>query len=229
MKDNRVIWKVSCLGVWIGDRVNIECNLHLAVESAIRAQLAYNRRIEDIRKQLQEEDEYHLREIWQLLERALEHAKEGDRFNMEKCFKSTKIHAASLSTTPINYSVLEQRIQEIQTIFDDTNENDLVMSVQISSRRPLTSLPSNKTNNTDELEDDDIMVEEVLGIDEIVANRIREAESKGNVIYIDCAEDSREDDVVDEVLFDDDQETKNQVVRPSGREKSFSFHDILWK
>mmetsp|Transcript_16092 Transcript_16092/g.24320 ORF Transcript_16092/g.24320 Transcript_16092/m.24320 type:complete len:317 (-) Transcript_16092:19-969(-) len=139
-----------------GNRCLMDLRLNTAKNSAIAAGAidAYEKQSLQVRESFKNEKEFHQREVESNLERAMQYAKDGD-----KTFMKLRLHAAQEHAKSVGYQEIGTRQAEIQS----------VCNTKIASK---------------ETEEADILIEKELDVGEVIAKRIDEATSKGEVIDI---------------------------------------------
>ncbi len=152
---------------------------------------AYHTQAAYIQSQLRNEKEYNLKKIEGCLSSASQHAKEGDKVLMDFYLEVGREYAVACNTLSAYYmrarNVKNQVHHENENGYYGTEtvaENNVQRSSCTHTRRSLQILTNNKPRVIDALGDDDVAIEKVFDIDQVIAKRVQEAESEGEVIFI---------------------------------------------
>lgn len=139
-----------------GNRSLMELRLSTAKNCAIAAGAidAYEKQSLQVRESFKNEKEFHQREVESNLERAMQYARDGD-----KTFMKLRLNAAQEHAKSAGYQEIGTRQAEILSVCN-------------------TKIVSKET------EEADILIEKELDVGEVIAKRIDEATSKGEVIDI---------------------------------------------
>ncbi len=168
-----------------GGRSLMEFCLRQAKDHAVGAGTSdmsdFHRRESNIREQLQDEEQFYKQEMENALKDALKYAKEGNRSLMEFCLRQAKEHASSSK-----YNALEQRVFAIKSIFFGAKPEHTCTSRRKNFSTMSTPDPQKKDKSKciDALNSDELEIQKELTVEQIVSKRVREAESKGEIIHL---------------------------------------------
>ena len=145
-----------------------------ATNATSSAMPEFERQAQNIRRELRDEKDFHLRTMEKLLVGALKSAVDGNKKIMESRLERAKVHADSAA-----YRGIETRTTSIRLIFYGTKPDAATACSRIQNTASRQETPCKEGNN-----DDDLVIEEELDVNQVIANRVEVAESKGEVITI---------------------------------------------